>query len=152
MSTMTLDDLIRAVEELPESKMAPTYYVDADEDLHDYAANHSHAFCHEHAVIVAWWTALESGFETWICAAWTETDRVERCAFRSCDRPLRSGGLTSHGVDDALALTETNPFTSTVYPAELVLSADAMMPDDPRWKTWKRQARRVLRNTHRRTR
>lgn len=153
MTLTALDDLIRAIEELPDSKMiSPTYYVDADEDLHQYGASHSYAFCREHAEVVARWTALDSGFSIWICAAWAETDSAERCAFGSCYRPLRSGGLTSHGVDNALALTEENPFDSNVYPAELVLSADSMMPDDPRWKTWKRQAHRVLRNARRRAR
>lgn len=147
-AAMTRDELIDAINALPDAHMVSTYYVDGDGDT-----DHTHAFCREHAVIVAKWTALEHGFDTWICAAWSETDSAERCAFGSCDRPLRSGSLTSYGVDSALALTEEDPLASSVSPAELVLSADSMVKDDQRWATWMIQARRVLRrNARKRTR
>lgn len=109
-------------------------------------------FCYDHAVVVARWSARETGTPTWIARSWGETDHAHaECAFGGCARLLRTdGGITSYGVDSALALTEEDPFKAHVSPEELDLAASAMMPDDPRWKTWEKQAKRLLRASPRR--
>jgi hypothetical protein len=123
--------------------LAPLYYVDSDDGEPDLGAN----FCFDHAAIVARWSARETGRETWIARCWGVTDDAyAHCEFGGCGQLLRTdGGITSDGVDSALALTEEDPFKASVSPEELSLAASAMANDDERWATWERQARRLLR-------
>ena len=128
--------------------LAPLFYINSDEDEPEPYSE----FCIDHAVIVARWSERETGVRTWIARSWGETDSAYvECAFGGCSRILRTdGGLTSYGVDSALALTESEPMKCTVSPEELDLAACAMMPDDPRWTTWEAHARRLLRAKPRR--
>lgn len=141
-------ELLRRVIERHGCELAPLYYVDSDNGEPDLGAD----FCFEHAKIVAQWSARETGVATWIARHWGETDDAHaECAFGGCTKVLRTdGGITSCGVDSALALTEEDPFEACVSPEELDLAACAMMPKDPRWETWERQARRLLRQKPRR--
>lgn len=136
--------LYAAVTKLPHAKMEPLCYLEADRDgIVDYFDS----FCPAHARIVAAWTARESGVDVYVCRAWADSDRCERCGFGSCGVPLRpdGGGLTDWGIRDALALTEEDPYASSVSPQELILSAGSIWPhDSPHWTVWERQARRVL--------
>lgn len=135
--------LYKAVGKLPRAKMEPLCYLEADDDVFVDAYD---SFCPTHARVVASWTARESGVTVYVCRAWAESDRCEQCAFGSCGVPLRSdGGLTKYGIESALALTETDPYTSCVSPQELILSADSIWPHDSSlWTVWERQAKRVL--------
>lgn len=136
-------DLLRRVIARHGCDLHPLFYLDSDSG----EPSPHEEFCVDHARMVAPWMAREVGQNVWIARSWGETDhaRVE-CAFGGCARVLRTdGGITSYGVDSALALTETDPFRACVSPEELNLAASAMMPDDPRWATWERQARRLLR-------
>jgi hypothetical protein len=136
-------ELLKRVTERHGCDIAPLYYVDSDKGEPDLCAN----FCFEHAAIVARWSARETGVETWVARSWGETDHAHtECDFGGCAQLLRTdGGITSYGVDGALALTEEDPFKACVSPEELELAACAMMPDDERWATWEKQARRLLR-------
>lgn len=141
-------DLLRRVTERHGCDLVPLYYVENYDGEPDLGAD----FCLEHARIVASWTERETATETWYSRSWGETDHAHPyCTFGGCGRLLRTdGGITSWGVDSALALTESDPFSACVCPEELDLAACAMAPDDPRWATWERQARRLLRAKPRR--
>lgn len=135
------DRLISSVADLPDAKVIEQgWYVNSDAGEPDLGAN----FCREHAEIVARWSGRETGAETWADCAGTGVDSPARCGFGCCNKPLDFGGLTSYGIDCALALTETDPLGAHVYPAELELAARSMANDDPRWETWDAQAERVL--------
>ena len=135
-------DLLRRVVERHGCDLSPLFYIDSVKGEPEPYVE----FCYEHAIIVAPWSARETGVETWIARSWGETDHAHvECAFGGCSKLLQTdGGITSYGVDSALALTETDPFKACVSPEELELAACAMMPSDPRWATWERQARRLL--------
>ena len=125
--------------------LEPLYYI-SDDRGEELDCGES-SFCFDHACIVARWESREQGVEYHLARSWGETDHAHvECAFGDCGKLLRAdGGITSYGVDSALALTEEDPFKACVSPEELDLAACAMMPNDPRWATWERQARRLLR-------
>lgn len=139
---MTRDELIDAVERLPGAWPEPLYYIDSDET--DDHPEHYFSFCREHAVKVARIEAMLVGASMYVAAAWGGDDSAERCDWYGCDKPLDGGGLTDYGVSDALALHEEKPLEAHVYPAELVLAARGMGPNDPRWATWEAHAKRNL--------
>jgi hypothetical protein len=136
------DRLISAVADLPDVKaIEQGWYVNSSEGEPDPGMN----FCREHALIVAQWSSRETGERTWADSHGSAVDLAARCEFGCCDKPLDfGGGLTSYGIDSALALTETDPLRAHIYPAELELSAYSLADDDPRWETWEAQAARVL--------
>lgn len=114
--------------------IVPLYYVDSiDTDDHP---PHTSAWCLDHARKVARVESILVGADMLVTSAWTEDDRMHRCEWHGCDVALRAGGLTDHGVDEALALTESKPLEAATSAAELVLASDAMMQSDPRWKVW----------------
>lgn len=131
---MTRDELEVAVADLETIKTE--YYVEPEDPCDD--ALRCASFCREHAMMLA---RVEGGT---FGAGWSERDHPERCEWHGCDVALRAGGLTSHGVDSALGLTETGPLECHVYPAELVLAGDAMDPRDPRWALWEYHACKLL--------
>jgi hypothetical protein len=135
------DRLILAVSGLSDANaIEQGWYVNGDAGEPDLGAN----FCREHAEVVARWSSRETGETTWADSAGSGVDTPARCAFGGCDKPLDFGGLTSCGIDCALALTEADPLRAHVYPAELELAARSMADDDPRWETWEAQAARAL--------
>jgi hypothetical protein len=140
---VTRDEMIGAVSKLEPIELE--YYIDSTET--DDHPSHSDSWCFKHADMVARVEALLVGAEMLVTGSWSEVDGAPRCMWRGCGVALRSngGGLTSYGVDSALGLTETDPRRCHVYPAELVLSAQSMSDDDPRWELWEFHARRLLR-------
>lgn len=143
---MTRNELIIAVEALEPIEQG--WYVNSDEGEPDCGAN----YCRDHAEIVARWSGRSTGVETWADSAGGPSDSAPRCDFKysamgrtfHCYKALEFGGLTNYGVDNALGLTETDPRTCHVHPAELVLSAQSMADDDARWEMWEHHARRLL--------
>ena len=137
-------DLLRRVTERHGCSLEPLYYVTSDDEMDPHP---DADFCRDHALIVRFWHERETGHATRIARQWSETDHAHAyCAFGGCGKYLRTdGGITDYGVDSALALTEKEPFEACITPEELDLAACAMMPSDPRWATWERQARRLLR-------
>lgn len=121
------------------------HYVEGEHDDAWLIFSGAEGFCRKHADIVARYAALETGAAAWIVREWSEMNYARRCAFGNCDVGLEGGGLTSHGIDEALGITETDPKTAHVYGAALYLAADSMAPDDDRWVLWEHHARRILR-------
>ncbi len=143
MMPMTRREMIAAIEALAKPTLVQGYYVNTDED-EPFDAND---FCLEHAQMVTRWVALamlphDSG--AWPSTTSMGTDGQRFCAFGGCDKHLDFGGLTDHGIDDALGLTESDALACHVYPSELDLAAAAMRGDDPRWETWEKHAIKIL--------
>lgn len=158
---MTRDQLIAAVVALPGAEAPQGYCLfiietddaELDAELQDDLTwtYETTAFCETHAPGVARIETLLNGASIgWGVARWGE-DKLYRCAYHDCGVELDTGSLTDSAIDDALALTETNPFSFHITPYELAASARSMMRDDPRWSTWEAQARRALAR-HRRSR
>ena len=137
--------LLEAVEALPDADVEASWFLDVEHDGMDIEA--SHDYCSRHAFRAAL-LLRRTGADVYVSQATFGDDRVRRCGIVTCGVDLDGGGLTDHGIDDALALTETDPYESNVSVAELVLSAQSMAADDPRWTTWERQAHRVLAAYH----
>lgn len=147
---MNRRELLSAVHALPGAHPPQGYYIESpDTDDHP---EHYNSFCYEHGRMVALGESILSGFQMYATRGWSGDDSVQRCAWHRCDQELDMGGLTSCGVDCALALTESDPYRSSVTPAELALSAESMLDDDKRWDVWVKQATRVLRQWRRRKR
>lgn len=145
---MTRDELIAAVEKLPGAQVPRGYYINSDEPG-DHP-DHGFSFCYEHAHKVARIDVLLEGASVYVSdGSWGETDGCERCQFYGCGIELDTGSLTDYGVDNSLALTESDPLACSVTPYELKRSAWALADDDPRWETWDAQAIRAL-EQHRR--
>jgi len=121
----------------------PGYVIDSDET--DEHVTHDYAFCWEHARMVALGDSILTGFEMFpVNTSQDEADFQEYCAFHGCSEPLNTGTPTDRWIDNALGLTEADPYAVVVTPYELTRSAANMRIDDRRWPVWMRQAKRVL--------
>lgn len=140
---VSVDDLIAAVGGMRAAHVPDGYVIDSGET--DDHPTHDFVYCHRHAQWTASRERKRTRCEMYISnVSWGEADSSEYCAHPGCDKELDVGSLTDYGVDSALALTETDPFTASVTPYELKRSAMAMRDDDPRWGTWILQALRVV--------
>lgn len=105
-------------------------------------------YCRAHGMRVAARLTARTGLRHFATEAWSGDDGVRTC--KICQREVDNGGLTSHGVDSALALTEEDPAACELTWPELVLSANSLVKSDPRWEYWERRAREMLaRGEHR---
>lgn len=110
------------------------FYIESDDGQPDP----DHVYCATHAIAVAERWGASPRHPRADCPRVGGSDNVERCAIWTCSMDLDTGGLTNYGIDSALTLTEEDPFSSCISVAELELSAQAMMPLDPRWAVWDR--------------
>lgn len=139
---MTRDEMLTALGQLEEVEVE--YYVhSADTDDHP---SHAHSWCFKHADMVSRVAALLAGESMLVVRSWAETDVAARCEWHDCDVALcpDGAGLTDHGVDSALGLTEQRPLACHVYPTELVMAHAALATGDPRWRVWEWHACRLL--------
>lgn len=136
-----IEGLIAGVWELPGAESVTGYWVD-----HEMSDRHVGEYCFRHGLALRDRLRRRAGDDdaAHLSECWSGDDAVRRCRIVTCRVPLWTGGLTDHGIDNALALTEADPYRASVWPAELVQSATAMEPGDPRWNAWIRQARRVI--------
>lgn len=139
----SVDHLVAVVESMPRARAQTGYVIDSD-DTDDHPT-HDNVYCRRHALWVAARESKRTKCEMYIRdISWGETDSSEFCAYPKCWRELDTGSLTDYGVDNALALTETDPLKASVSLYELKRSAAAMAHDDERWGLWILQALRVL--------
>lgn len=111
----SVDLLLDAVESMPSSWAPHGYVIDSGET--DDHPTHDNVYCHRHTRLVASRESTRTKCDMYVLdVSWGETDSSEWCAYPRCRRELDTGSLTEYGVDNALALTETNPLADDREP------------------------------------
>ena len=118
------------------SERSRGFYLDGDAGQ----PNPSDVYCEHHGPRMARLLTKRTGVRYQASSAWAGSDSTEWCAIVTCGVRVDTGGLTSCGVDSALAIDQPG----RVSIDDLSEAAEAMMPDDQRWTVWMRHARRAM--------